>query len=101
MTDKVWRDRLDPAASRTALAIAQKTGMSDILARVIAGRGVTLEDAAEHFLEPSIRDLMPDPSTLTGLDDGGRSRLVMKRSKKARRWRFSAITTSTGPVRWR
>lgn len=68
LTGKVWRDRLDPAAARTALAIAQKTGMSDILARVIAGRGVGL-DEAEGFLAPAIRDLMPDPSTLTGLDE--------------------------------
>ena len=68
LTGKVWRDRLDPAASRMALAIAQKTEMSDILARVIAGRGVDL-DAAEGFLNPAIRDLMPDPSTLVGLDE--------------------------------
>ena len=68
LTGKVWRDRLDPAAARTALAIAQKTDMSDILARVVAGRGVGL-DEAEGFLAPAIRDLMPDPSTLTGLDE--------------------------------
>jgi single-stranded-DNA-specific exonuclease len=67
VTGKVWRDRLDPAASRLALAISQKSGMSDIVARVVAGRGVTLE-AASGFLDPSIRDLMPDPSTLNGLD---------------------------------
>ncbi|MBU1173858.1 MAG: single-stranded-DNA-specific exonuclease RecJ [Alphaproteobacteria bacterium] len=68
LTGKTWRDRLDVAASRNALAIAQKTGMSDILARVIAGRGVSLDDAS-GFLEPAIRDLMPDPSTLAGLDE--------------------------------
>ncbi len=67
LTGKIWRDRLDPAASRLALAIAQKADMSDILARILAGRGVALEDAAA-FLDPTLRDLMPDPSTLVGLD---------------------------------
>ena len=34
---------------------------------VIAARGVALEDA-EKYLEPTIRGLMPDPSTLTEMD---------------------------------
>ncbi len=67
VTGRTWRDRLDPAAARLALAIAQKTEMGDILARVVAGRGVGL-DMAQSFLEPTLRELMPDPSTLTGLD---------------------------------
>lgn len=67
LTGKTWVDRLDPLAARTALAISQKTGLSDILARIVAGRGIGV-DEAEQFLEPAIRDLMPDPSTLTGLD---------------------------------
>lgn len=67
LTGRTWRDRLDPLASRQAVAIAQKTGLSDILSRVVAGRGVDL-DEAEYFLDPTLRDLMPDPSTLTGLD---------------------------------
>lgn len=64
---KAWVDRLDIAASRTATAISQQTGMSEIVARIIAGRGISLE-SAEQFLEPSIRDLMPDPSTLTAME---------------------------------
>ncbi len=62
-----WVDRLDPIAARTALAIAQKTQMSDILARIVAGRGIGI-DEAESFLTPTVRDLMPDPSTLTDMD---------------------------------
>ena len=41
--------------------------MPDIVARILAGRGVAL-DAAARFLEPTIRDLLPDPSSLTDMD---------------------------------
>ncbi|MET3896276.1 single-stranded-DNA-specific exonuclease [Devosia sp. UYZn731] len=66
-TGRVWVDRLDPAMTRTAAAIAQRTNHSEILARVLAGRGVDI-DQADVFLEPTIRALMPDPSTLTAMD---------------------------------
>ncbi len=62
-----WRDRLDGRARNQALAIAQKTGLPDLVARVLAGRGVEA-DAAKGFLRPVIRDLMPDPSVLTDMD---------------------------------
>lgn len=62
-----WIDRLDPAATRMAGAITQQTGLSEILARILAARGVSVE-RAENFVAPSIRDLMPDPSTLTDMD---------------------------------
>ncbi|KKB80981.1 single-stranded DNA exonuclease [Devosia soli] len=65
---RAWVDRLDIAGSRLATAISQRTGISDIVARILAGRGVEL-DAAEAYLEPTIRNLMPDPSTLTQMDD--------------------------------
>ena len=67
VTGRAWMDRLDAAQARTATAIGQRTGIPDILARIIAARGVGLEDA-EAYLEPAIRNLMPDPSTLTGMD---------------------------------
>lgn len=50
-----------------ALAIAQGHGVPDIVARVLAGRGVTAEQA-ERFLDPTIRDLLPDPASLTDMD---------------------------------
>lgn len=62
-----WRDRMDEAARAQALAIAQVHGLPDILARVLAGRGVDAE-GAPGFLEPAIRDSMPDPSTLVDMD---------------------------------
>ena len=67
VTGRTWVDRLDDAETRTALAIAQRSGMSEILARILAGRDVTIEGAKE-YLTPSIRGLMPDPSTLADMD---------------------------------
>src|SRR5690242_904636 len=66
-TGKVWRDRLDARGQARALAIAQRHAMPELLARVLAGRGVEPENARE-FLDPSIKRLMPDPSTLTDMD---------------------------------
>jgi len=51
----------------TALAIAQGHGVPDIVARVLAGRGVGPDDVAA-FLDPTIRGLLPDPASLTDLD---------------------------------
>lgn len=65
--DNAWRERLRAADARTAAAIAQHHGMPDVLARVLAARGVLPEGAAE-FLDPSIKSLMPDPSMLRDMD---------------------------------
>ncbi len=40
--------------------------MPELLARVLAGRGVEVEEAAA-FLDPTVRALMPDPYLLTGM----------------------------------
>lgn len=66
-TGQKWVDRLGLRESNTALAIAQHHGISDLVARVLAGRGVGVEDAPE-FIDPSLRNLMPDPATLTDMD---------------------------------
>src|SRR4051794_8393027 len=67
VTGRVWRDRLDAQASVQALAIAQRQGVPDLLARVLAGRGVTV-DTAEAYLDPSIRGWMPAPAALTDME---------------------------------
>ncbi len=59
-----WVSRLDQAGQNRALAISQVHGYSDLIGRVLAGRGVSLDDAAT-FLDPTLRALMPDPDTLT------------------------------------
>jgi single-stranded-DNA-specific exonuclease len=63
-----WRERLDLRGRNAALAMAQAHAVPELVARVLAGRGVAA-DAALAFLKPSIRELMPDPSSLTGMDD--------------------------------
>ena len=52
---------------RHAAAIAQQTGVSELLGRVLARRNVSI-DGATAFLAPSLRDLMPDPSSLLDMD---------------------------------
>lgn len=59
-----WVSRLDQAGQNRALAMSQLHGMPELVARVLAGRGVAVDDAPA-FLEPSIRSLMPDPYRLT------------------------------------
>ncbi len=62
-----WRERLDPRSRNAALAMTQAHGIPDLVARVMAGRGVEAS-GAEGFLAPSIRELMPDPTTMTDMD---------------------------------
>ena len=60
-SDRPWRLRLtDEAAAR---AIAVEAGTSLTLARVLASRGVTA-DTVDAFLNPSLRNAMPDPLIL-------------------------------------
>jgi single-stranded-DNA-specific exonuclease len=61
-----WRDRLDAAGLGRAEALSQFEGIPDILARLLAGRGVEANEAA-LYLEPKLRDLLPDPGTLVGM----------------------------------
>ena len=65
-TGRAWRDRLDERGQTRALTIAQRLGVPELLARVLAGRGVE-PDAAEAFLDPSLKRLLPDPLTLTDM----------------------------------
>ncbi len=63
---RAWRDRLDERAAARALAIAQRHDVPELLARILAGRGVEPE-AVPAFLDPTVRELMPDPDTLAGM----------------------------------
>ncbi len=65
-TGRTWRERLDVRGGQTALAMAQRFGISELLARVLAARNVQL-DEVERYLDPSIRTLLPDPDTLTDM----------------------------------
>src|SRR5436853_2269321 len=70
-TGKLWRDRLDARGAARALAIAQRYQLPEMLARVLAGRGVEIE-AVEEYLDPTIRKLMPDPYTVTQMEAAAR-----------------------------
>ncbi|MBX3495859.1 MAG: single-stranded-DNA-specific exonuclease RecJ [Parvibaculum sp.] len=65
VTGRAWVSRL--ADDRLALAIAQREGLPEIVARVLAGRGVAPEDCAA-YLAPSLKSLMPDPRVLTDME---------------------------------
>ncbi len=79
-----WEHRLTERQDMVALAIAQGHGVPDIVARVLAGRGVTAEQT-ERFLDPTIRDLLPDPASLTDMDKAAAriAAAVMAREKVA------------------
>jgi single-stranded-DNA-specific exonuclease len=62
-----WTSRLDEAGEARALALAQLGGHGDLLSRILAVRGVS-PDAATSYLDPAVRDLMPDPSMLSDMD---------------------------------
>lgn len=61
-----WRDRLGPGREGIATALAQRLGLPDVLARVVASRDVGLDDA-QAFLDPTIRAMMPDPRVMTDM----------------------------------
>jgi single-stranded-DNA-specific exonuclease len=67
LTGRAWRERLDERGSARALAIAQRYGIDELLARVLAGRNVDV-DQVDSFLDPTIKRLMPDPYTLTDME---------------------------------
>ncbi len=66
-----WRERLSPAAANLATAIAQRHGLPELLGRVLAARGVGLDEVGV-FLDPTLKALMPDPSTLRDMDAAAR-----------------------------
>ncbi len=66
-TGLAWEHRLTERQEMAALTIAQSHGVPDIVTRVLAGRGVTPEET-ERFLDPTIKDLLPDPASLTDME---------------------------------
>ncbi len=60
-----WRWRA--AGDAAALALAQRLGVSEIVGRVLAGRGVGPEEGP-LYLEPRLREQLPDPSVFRDMD---------------------------------
>lgn len=65
LSGRRWLAR--PGDERLALALAQRLGLPELVGRVLASRGVGL-DEAEGFLNPTLRDLLPDPGHLLGME---------------------------------
>ena len=64
---RAWRDRLDDRATTQALTIAQRHDLPELLARILAGRGVAPDDVPA-YLDPSIRSMLPDPFVLKDME---------------------------------
>jgi single-stranded-DNA-specific exonuclease len=64
-TGRRWMAR--PYDERTAAALAQRHNLPDVLARGLSARGIDL-DSAPSFLDPKLRDLLPNPSSFKDMD---------------------------------
>jgi single-stranded-DNA-specific exonuclease len=69
---KRWQARTGIAGKgddggRAGMMLAQRLGLPEIVGRVMASRGIDAA-MADAFLTPTLRDQLPDPSTLAGMD---------------------------------
>jgi len=61
------RWELRPADERAAMTVSQRTGLPDLLGRIMVSRGVG-PDEAEAYLNPSLKAHLPDPAHLLDMD---------------------------------
>ncbi len=66
LTGKSWVWRAAPQ-ERLGQGIAQRLGLPELIGRLLAARGVQIEDAPV-FLDPTLSALLPDPAALIGMD---------------------------------
>ncbi len=62
-----WVERLSSSEAYLGAAIAQRHGLPEIIGRLLAARQIQV-DQVPDILNPTIRALCPDPSTLTDMD---------------------------------
>ena len=67
--DQAWVFRCQDEAKIDE--ISQRSGLDDLTATLLAGRGVG-PDSVDDFLNPSLRNQMPDPSTMADMDKAAR-----------------------------
>ena len=65
LTGRRWQSA--PGDARLALTLAQRLALPEVVGRVLAARGIGLDDA-ETFLAPTLKALLPDPSHLIDMD---------------------------------
>ena len=63
----LWRPGALAVPPHLGLGLAQRLELPEIVGRLLAVRGIGLEEAT-HYLTPTLRALLPDPSTLTDMD---------------------------------
>lgn len=78
LKEKKWRLRSQD--DRLGLALSQRLDLPEIVGRVLAGRHVGL-DEAEQYLNPTLRDMLPDPLTFKDMDAAS-ARLVQAIQKR-------------------
>jgi single-stranded-DNA-specific exonuclease len=64
LTGRRWLTR--DADDRSALALAQRLDLPEVVGRILAARDVGIDDA-EAFLNPTLRASLPDPDSLKGM----------------------------------
>lgn len=65
LTGRRWQEA--SGDSRIAQAISQRLDLPELVGRVMAARGIALEQATS-YLNPTLRDLLPDPAILRDMD---------------------------------
>ncbi len=65
LTGRRWQPSLGD--DRLALALSQRLALPEMVGRVLAARGIGLDDAP-LFLNPTLKQLLPDPSHLRDMD---------------------------------
>ncbi len=66
LTGRRWTWR-PGAEERLGQRLAQELDLPELMGRLLASRGVTVEDAPA-FLDPTLRALLPDPSSIIDMD---------------------------------
>ena len=66
LSGRCWAIR--KADNRMALAISQRLGVPEIVGRILDARDIELDQAAS-YLNPTLKDLLPDPDHLKGMTD--------------------------------
>ncbi len=62
-----WFDRLSLDAAPLAAAISQRHGLHELLGRILASRGMRLDDVPD-IMNPTLKRLLPDPASLVDMD---------------------------------
>lgn len=65
LSGRIWR--LRPSDERQSLAISQRFNLPLVLGDLLAARGINLEEV-EDFLNPTLKQFLPDPSVFKDLD---------------------------------